>query len=597
MNLSGIQAQLASDAFKQMVRATWPYTLKILDGARDDGLVAEWVAARIARGGGLLILRLVTSDSVTIAELPALTDRALAAFAGWQRFAGQGITVVLELPINEKFTTEMGQFADLAEASVSQAQKVKDAGFVPGVLITSEGNPSDGNPSDPYGALFFLQPRVLTAMRAFRQMGALWCPHGYSHPPAVADEQWHFNRPYHILNALPEDAQVNYAFGEMGCDGGCALPDKKPGVGWQGYFDPDQGRIGRYAVYARVQVQTMVADPRCLGGAFFLSGADPSGQPNFLTFDIGDEVDFRPVLTEEVPSPPRRILGPLPEEPLVPPTTQTMQFADVSNYQGTIDMSGWKAAGIEGVIIRLSEDGSLLDAFGAANWRQAKACGLLRAAYHVCDPRFASPVGSLARFGEAIIAAGGLEPGDGIVADIELGNPGDQSTWMAEWGAGALTKFGGKAMLYSAPWWMKPHGLEIAGVAEQFSGLWDASYTGDPDARPPHIPGWDKLVMVQWTANGSLPGVLGNVDLDEFLGGLNDWLALGVPAAWPAADQPVEPPSPPTVDNAWREANVWAPLYTAANGLDGMPGKTAFDQVDVGTLRTILNENKARRGA
>lgn len=323
MNKSGIQAQLATDAFKQMVRATWPYTLKILDGARDVGLVTEWAAQRRQRGGGLLMLRLVTPDSVRIDELPELTDRALVAFSGWQVFAEGGVTVVLELPINEKFHTDEKDFADLAEASVPQAEKVHRAGFVAGVLVTSEGNP----PGPDSGIAFFTQPRVLAALRRFRELGSVWAPHGYSHPPAKADDPDHFNRPPRILAQLPEDARLNYAFGEMGCDGGCALPDQKPGVGYKGYFADPAAR--GYASWVRPQVTALAADELCIGGALFLSGHDPAGRPNFETFDVGDEVDFRPVLTDDAAGPPVRWLTPVltapapenGEEPSNPTTT------------------------------------------------------------------------------------------------------------------------------------------------------------------------------------------------------------------------------------------------------------------------------------
>lgn len=321
MNKSGVQGQLADVAFKTMVEATAPYCVKFMDGARDFPLANTWANRRRALGGGVLMLRTVTGDGVRIADLPALTRRTLADFAGWSALAGGGVVVILECPINEKFHTDPGEFADLAEATDPFVEAATDAGFWAGVLVTSEGNP----PGAGHGEAFFLQPRVLAMLRKWRQLPArkpgmrvIWVPHGYSHPPTPADDEYHFDRPRHILAALPEDARLNYAFGELGCDGGCDLPDKKPGVGWMGYFDPEDGRIRRYADYARVQVRRIAADPLCIAGAVFLSGHDPAGNPNFGTFDVRDEVDFRLVLTESVPGPPITWLEPAQEAPVIP---------------------------------------------------------------------------------------------------------------------------------------------------------------------------------------------------------------------------------------------------------------------------------------
>jgi N-acetyl-anhydromuramyl-L-alanine amidase AmpD len=357
VNKSGIQAQIATAAFETMVGATVPYCLKILDGARDLATVNTWANRRRGMGGGLLILRTVTGDGVQISDMPALTARTLSDFAGWAALATGGVHVVLEAPINEKFTTDPAEFAALAEATDHFVEAATDAGFWAGVLVTSEGNP----PGENDGAGYFLQPRVLAMLRKWRQLPlrkpgkrVIWCPHGYSHPPTPANDAWHFDRPAHILAQLPEDARLNYAFGEMGCDGGCDLPDKKPGVGYEGYFAPEDGRIKRYAEWARPQVAAVAADPLCIGGAFFLSGADPNGSPNFTTFDVRDEVDFRPVLTEAVPGPPITWLEPVgvptvPDIALSVPTRTAM--ASPENYR-----TGPRARTI-GVVIHTTRGG------------------------------------------------------------------------------------------------------------------------------------------------------------------------------------------------------------------------------------------------
>jgi hypothetical protein len=144
-------------------------------------------------------------------------------------------------------------------------------------------------------------------------MGAIFCPHGYSHPPAASDDADHATRPARILRQLPEPARLNYLYGEAGCDGGCNLApafgvraNQKPGRGWRDYF-PD---ARAYADWLAPFAQAVAWDPLCVGAAIFLSGADPAGQPNFTSFDIGDEVDLRPLFTADVPGPQVAWLGP-----------------------------------------------------------------------------------------------------------------------------------------------------------------------------------------------------------------------------------------------------------------------------------------------
>ena len=286
MNKTGFQFQIIGEAQRTLLRATWPWCLKMLQTGKSLDLAKEW---RAHVPNGVLVLRYVTGDSEPLSDLPRLTDLAIKQYEGFQSVGGK---VVLEVPINERFQTTKEDFAALAEASVTSARTIKAAGFTPGVLITSEGNP----PGPDFGIAFFLQPAVLDALREFRKMGAIWCPHGYSHPPAISDDAYHSIRPQEILAQLPEDVRLNYLYGEDGCDGGCDLPNKKPGVGWMGYFPNARA----YAEWMHAKRQAITDDPLCVGSAMFLSG----GYSQWQTFDIGDEVGIRPYFTEAVDGPP-----------------------------------------------------------------------------------------------------------------------------------------------------------------------------------------------------------------------------------------------------------------------------------------------------
>jgi len=314
VNKCGYQFQTIGDAQRQMLRATYPHTLKMLQGGKSLELAIEWKIARLARGlPGVLVLRYVTSDKEPLSEVPALTATALRAFEGFQTLAGAGIAVVLEVPVNERFHTDPADFAALAEVSTVAAAAIKHSGFTPGVLVTSEGNP----PGESYGAPYFLQPRVLACLLTFRALGAVWCPHGYSHPPSGSEDEWHSTRPAQILAQLPEPARLNYLYGEDGCDGGTQQTDRRPGRGWRDYFGP----AGDYATWYRAKSHAIAADPLCVGSAIFLCGADPASKPSWDSFDIGDELDLRGVFTEDVPGPQITWLPTTPSTPPAPAPT------------------------------------------------------------------------------------------------------------------------------------------------------------------------------------------------------------------------------------------------------------------------------------
>lgn len=309
----GFQCQAVGEAQRSMVRATWPHCLKLLHGAHDLELAREW-RARVP--DGVLVLRLVTDDDEPLSELPRLVEAAILAFEGFQSVGGR---IVLEVPINERFQTTHAEFAALAQASVPAAARIKAAGYTPGVLVTSEGNPP-GPPVDPspFGMGFWTQPAVLEALLSFRAMGAIWCPHGYSHPPDASDDAHHALRPAWVMANLPAPARLNYLYGECGCDGGTNQPNKKPGVGWRGYFDDrGQSAASKYAEWLRAFALGAAADPLCVGAAIFLSGWSDR---RWESFDVGDEVDLRALLTADVPGPPIRWLAPTP--PQEPPMSE-----------------------------------------------------------------------------------------------------------------------------------------------------------------------------------------------------------------------------------------------------------------------------------
>lgn len=318
MNKSGFQIQRLTgapdDPAVTFCRATRPRVLKLYRGSASVPLALEW---RRAVPDGLLVLRTVAAGTE---PLEALTALAREDVVYWRPFLAVGGAVVLEVRCNERFQTTPEDLAQLAIATDPAVDAICAAGFWAGVLITSEGNP----PGADVGAPFFLQPRVLALLRRWRSdvprlwPGArvLWGPHGYAHPPAGSDDPYHSTRATAILARLPADARLNYYQGEDGCDGGTEQPDRKPGQGWRAYFD----RPAAYASWYAAKRAALAADPYCVGSALFLEAADPSSPPgqNWSTFDLGDEVDLRPIFLEPVGGPPIDWLEPVGAAPVEP---------------------------------------------------------------------------------------------------------------------------------------------------------------------------------------------------------------------------------------------------------------------------------------
>jgi lysozyme len=104
-------------------------------------------------------------------------------------------------------------------------------------------------------------------------------------------------------------------------------------------------------------------------------------------------------------------------------------------------------------------------------------------------------------------------------------------SWITAFDAEVQHWTGRRPALYtSASWWSL-----CTGGNSSFAGdpLWVASY----DVSDPAIPiGWPSWSLWQYTANGSVPGISGDVDVSNFIGTQNDLHAFA------GQQSPVPPP-------------------------------------------------------
>ena len=199
----------------------------------------------------------------------------------------------------------------------------------------------------------------------------------------------------------------------------------------------------------------------------------------------------------------------------------TVEGVDVSDWQGSIDWAQVAASGRKFALTKASQGNYYQASSFAANWAGMKANGLVRGAYHWID----GTVGGAAQADYYLGTVGGFGPGD-LPPTIDwecnstsCGNGGTVSNAQlaqvaADFIAEIKARTGLPTMIYTSP------GIWSGfGSPGQFGGdpLWVANWgVSCPDVPSP----WSGWAFWQYADNGSVPGIGGKVDLDQFNGDL-----------------------------------------------------------------------------
>jgi GH25 family lysozyme M1 (1,4-beta-N-acetylmuramidase) len=214
---------------------------------------------------------------------------------------------------------------------------------------------------------------------------------------------------------------------------------------------------------------------------------------------------------------------------------------DCSRHQGTVNWAAVRAAGHQFAILKLTDSTAYAYAFwGRENIPKARAAGLIVGAYHWLDayPSGApkDPVGQARYFVDQINASGG--PKDLIaVVDVEV-ERNSAGTVVSLPKIDSVRAFAnefhrllpGKTLLiYTGRWYWRdmignPNGADIG-------PLWHSEYetSSSEIADGPEMDvygGWPGCTIWQYTSTGSVPGVGGNCDVNQFFGTRADLLAL-----------------------------------------------------------------------
>lgn len=206
------------------------------------------------------------------------------------------------------------------------------------------------------------------------------------------------------------------------------------------------------------------------------------------------------------------------------PADYPVHGIDVSYYQGEIDWDGVRRSGTAFAYIKATEGGDHIDSAFRRNWDAAAAAGVPRGAYHFWY--FCRPVqDQIAWFMLNVpVDPNALPP----VLDMEWNNesktcrtrpPRDQllaeiRTFMTE-----IERFYGKRpVIYTS---VDFHRDILAGELDDHL-FWLRSVAGHPQTRY----GDRRWTFWQYTAEGRVGGISGNVDRNAFVGTHEEWAAF-----------------------------------------------------------------------
>ena len=201
---------------------------------------------------------------------------------------------------------------------------------------------------------------------------------------------------------------------------------------------------------------------------------------------------------------------------------------DGSSFQGVIDWSRVKAAGVQFAFLKASEGITLVDETYASNVKAARSVGIPFGPYHFFRPNddVADQVNNFCT------AVGALQPGDlPPVLDVEddtIWKPytlDQRITMITSWMSAVQKRLGVAPIIYTSPDFANTM-LANRSELKQYL-LWVADWITGND---PVVPApWTNWTFWQSSEKGTISGITGDVDLNYFNGTTADLAKLQVP--------------------------------------------------------------------
>lgn len=204
----------------------------------------------------------------------------------------------------------------------------------------------------------------------------------------------------------------------------------------------------------------------------------------------------------------------VPAQAIPPSGGRQYRGIDISEFQGEIDFEEVRRSGIEAVYIRVGA-GEYTDEYFAENYERAKAAGLKIGFYHYVTARSVDEGRRQARFFASLAA--GREPDMRLAMDFEyFGSLSvSQINAISEAYLDELTALTRReAVIYSDL--SNARNIFSRALAEKYP-LWAAQYGAD---EPSANGKWREWVGFQYTDEGRVGGIYGNVDRNIFTEGI-----------------------------------------------------------------------------
>ncbi len=196
----------------------------------------------------------------------------------------------------------------------------------------------------------------------------------------------------------------------------------------------------------------------------------------------------------------------------------TLAGIDVSEYQGEIDWQAVANSGVSFCFVKGTEGVESRDPMFLDNWNGAKRVGILRSAYHffIASKDPVVQANNFLTLTQKVWENSDLPP----VLDLEktyFMNPSSVLDRAQIWLNTVEKAIGRKPIVYTFPnFWHE--GLEDTSRLSNYP-LWIAHYETDA----PWVPGgWKTWNFHQYSESGSIPGIEGDCDLNNFQGTLDD---------------------------------------------------------------------------
>lgn len=236
------------------------------------------------------------------------------------------------------------------------------------------------------------------------------------------------------------------------------------------------------------------------------------------------------------------------------------QGIDVSQYQGSIN---WSEVPEPIAIVKMSggDAGLYYDANASKNYYGAKAAGKVVGMYH-----FAGGTSAVTEADYFVKACSPLDQNDVLIIDWEVSS-GDPVGWVNTF----VTEVHSKTTV----WPLVYMNLATLNAYDWSSvlkncGLWIADWSVSPNQE---IATTHVYVAQQYSDKGSVPGIVGYVDLDAWFGTLQEFQAYGYHVSQntspPTSPQPVQPSTPQTPPSETLPSQT--PLATVSSSPSGQP--------------------------